>query len=255
MISHYLWQALPLSALVSASVTLAIRYYDRPRPAITLDGIPHIFSNGDYRMFVEENKMTDKILLGELLLSNHGDGIAYDVRVFGSYCDVAISADSLDGELSSIDHWTHRIPALKSGSAVKLMVGFAYNGKLDYDSYADWERQRATVIVAWTTTPGRGRHRQLRRRLRRIEVEYPHKPGLTRSRSFTSKEKEGVIPFYVRRVRSMERRSLRGAKHRRLYSNDLWRSRDWSYQKLTYWMDDRIKSVRLGLGRWWRDLP
>ncbi|WP_131833167.1 hypothetical protein [Mycobacteroides abscessus] len=188
---------------------------------ITLEGIPYITSEDHYRLFKVDNKWHEKILSGGLLLSNHGDGIAYDVRVFGSYCDVAISPEGRDDAPFSIDYWTHRIPVLKSGSAVKLDVGFTYEGELDQ---WHWERRRAAVIVAWTTAPGRGRHRQLRRKLRRIEVEYPHKPGstgLNRSNS-SYKDKEGVIPFYVRYLRAIERRSLRGSKFKRLNYNDLW---------------------------------
>ncbi|SPX82475.1 Uncharacterised protein [Mycobacteroides abscessus] len=227
MVSQYLWQAAPLSVLVSASVTLAIRYFDRPRPAITLDGIPNLFPDGSYRMFTQEkdNFTSKKALLGGLLLSNHGDGIAYDVRVFGSYCDVAISPDDPDCDVTSVDYWTHRIPALKSGASVKLMASFSHTGDLGRNSYAEWERKRARVIVIWTTAPGRSWHKQFRRRLGRIEVENPHKPGLN-GRQNSPDEKEGVIPFYVRRVSSIERRSLRGSKFKRLYYNDLWRSWD-----------------------------
>jgi hypothetical protein len=173
-----------------------------------LECMPRVLSDSCFRyeLFVRETKANnDSRLSLDLLLANYGDGDAYDVRVFGSDCDVAIDPGSLDRRGFPANLWGHRLPVLKSGAAVKLVLAvpswsYAYRNR--------FERKKITVIVVWTTSPGRGRHHQLRRRVESIEVIPPYEPGELKL-PFDHKYGSCRIPFFVRSVKALEKRAIR----------------------------------------------
>ena len=107
------WAVVPLSAFVSATVALAIRWLDTPRPRLVatgrLVGVP-----------VGTDEETIRLLGAPVTITNHGDGAAYDVSVAGSNCVVGVrqgKKHAFGGE-----SWADRLPVLEAGETVVLDV-------------------------------------------------------------------------------------------------------------------------------------
>src|SRR6478609_7560555 len=100
------WLAVvPTAAVVSAAVTLAIRWLDRPRAVLRLEAGAKA-----------SEKASSGLVAVNFSLMNFGDGDAYDVRVFGSGCNAGIPAD-VPGNL-----WTYRLTVLKAGDSVPIQI-------------------------------------------------------------------------------------------------------------------------------------
>lgn len=109
-----LWAILPISAIVSAVVTLSVRYFDKPRPNL------HLIARG-YGIPID-SPWTHEDLGGRFTLTNLGSGVALDVRVVGSGCVVATRVAGLNVAGHESVEWTDRVDALKPGESETFEV-------------------------------------------------------------------------------------------------------------------------------------
>ncbi|MGY1871995.1 hypothetical protein [Nocardia gipuzkoensis] len=176
-------QVIPVAAAVSAATTIAIRWFDRPRAVLRLES--RLMPGPSMKTSAGMNQ-------GDVTLINDGDGHAYDIRVFGSKCDVGVQTQELFPDQRR--HWTYRIPIAKSGEVIRLLVA-AEGPPLRGDE---------AVIVSWSPSPRRWFRRTQRFRLADIGAEELFPPGVAPIAS---------IPRYVRRTRSLEKRSPRAVRY------------------------------------------
>lgn len=176
-------QVIPVAAAVSAVTTVTIRWFDRPRAVLRLES---------RLMPGPLMKTSGGMSQGDVALINDGDGDAYDIRVFGSKCDVGARTQALFPDHRR--HWTYRIPIAKSGEVVHLLVA------------ADGPPLRGdeAIIISWSPSPRRWFRRTQRFRLADIGAEELFPPGIAPIAS---------IPWYVRRTRSLEKRSPRALRY------------------------------------------
>jgi hypothetical protein len=165
----------PVAAVVSAVVTLSIRWLDRPRAVLRLEAGARA-----------SGESSGGLVAVWCSLMNFGDGDVYDLRVFGSGCHAAVPA----GESAGDTLWTYRLTRLKAGESVPIQVTLKPYTGADDD-------QRA-VIVTYSLRPWRS----LRRTKRYVLVKTPV-PSWLPPIIFEPAE----IPWWVRRTRSLERRS------------------------------------------------
>lgn len=179
-------QVIPTAAAVSVVTTLTLRWFDRPRAVLRLETRLRMVEAG------KEYKTSHGMSQGDVALINDGDGTAYDVRVFGSNCDVAAKPVELfPGQQT---HWTYRIPKIAAGEAVRLLVaaeGPPPNGD-------------EVVIVTWSPSPRRWFRRTERFGIDDFGSEELFPPGIAPTTS---------IPRRVRRTRTLERRSPRARRY------------------------------------------
>lgn len=132
-------QFVPIAALVSATVTLLIRYADRPRPVILLE------TQLEEARAQYSGELSGEFVVGAVAITNSGDGDAYEFELFGHLCDVAIASGKLAPNLAP--RWTQQLPALKAGETVTAKVLFP-------TAVRDGDHE-AKVIIRWTPWPGR----------------------------------------------------------------------------------------------------
>src|SRR5258708_4983328 len=122
----------PVAAVVSAVVTLSIRWLDRPRAVLRLRGRADGSGWGCWGPVAVRGS-----------LMKFGDGDVCDLRVFGSGCHAAVPACESSGETL----WTYRLTRLKAGESVPIQVTLKPYTGADDD-------QRA-VIVTYSLRPWR----------------------------------------------------------------------------------------------------
>ncbi|WP_349269135.1 hypothetical protein [Mycolicibacterium parafortuitum] len=175
----------PTAAVVSAAVTVVIRWLDRPRAVLRMEGRLTAYPAG---VDVESSGAGDgPTVSGRLALVNVGDGDAFDVKVFGSKCDPAI--------LTEPGNWVYSIPVIKAGeSAIVTVAGNADQTKT----------QAAAVIVTWSPRPRRWIRSRLRVRFTDLGFAELLPPGAI---------PVAEIPSYVRRTRKLEALSPRAKRY------------------------------------------
>lgn len=122
---------IPIAAITSLLTTVVVRWVDKPKPKIVGE---NLFSSEsqDYQDAME--KTFPEETHSDFKITNVGNGDLYDVRFYGSLCDVAF--------FSPKEHqrgWTYDYikPVLKAGESVTLKVSF---NKIDVD--------KAEIIVS-----------------------------------------------------------------------------------------------------------
>lgn len=119
------WSVVPISALVSAVVALAIRWLDKPRPHLVATGRMVVVPSG-------AGEAMRQSLGAPVTLTNHGSGPAYDLEVAGSGCVVGIRQPKIHD--FGGESWDDRIPVLAAGETVVLDV-------------QGWEQSSQDVII------------------------------------------------------------------------------------------------------------
>lgn len=121
-------QVIPVAAVVSAAVTIGIRWLDRPRAALRLEG----------RVTGNSPKTSGGVIAFASLI-NTGNGDAYDVRLYGSNVDVAVPSrsDLDDGQTM----YSHRLPVVRAGETIRVHVGISESMDPDVE---------AALIVTWS---------------------------------------------------------------------------------------------------------
>lgn len=173
-----LWQVVPVAALVSTVVTLVLRWFDRPRPVIRLEG--RLVS--DARL---GSGFNGRYWPAPCTLMNIGDGDAYDVRLFGSNCDPGVETEG--------GHWAYSMPVIHSGSTVRIHLGLPET----------WGEADASVIVTWAPRPGRWFRRRSTFPIQNLPVEELLPPGALPIVQ---------IPHRARSTRALEARSIRAQR-------------------------------------------
>lgn len=178
------WQVVPTAALVSTVVTLLLRWFDRPRAVLRLEGR---FSQrvGDGLSSGAGDGPTET---GRTALMNVGDGDAYDVKVFGSKCDPAIWIERAN--------WGYSVPVVRAGEEVMIVVGANADAR---------KREGAALIVTWSPRPRRWMRKRLRVASDELGLAELLPPGTLPVRD---------IPARIRRTRSLEARSPRAQLYR-----------------------------------------
>jgi len=177
------WQVVPTAALVSAAVTLGIRWWDRPRPRLVFDALSTDRSflspvEGHTELWVE--------------VTNAGDGTAFDVSLIGHLCDVTTPLKRPDEIHGS--RWAQRVPQLEAGRSMRIFIALKRD---DMDS-AELIVQylHAPRKLTWLTVP----RRTVTVRLNALPFSWP----------FPSSAEAGTpMPRRWRRWRRLERRTLR----------------------------------------------
>lgn len=184
----------PTAALVSAIVTLAIRWFDRPRAVLRLEA-RLTQSVGDMSGVGDGPTTASKVAL-----LNVGDGDAFDVKIFGSKCDPAIEVEPRN--------WAYSVSVVKAGESAIIIVGTNKERR---------KMQDAAIIVTWSTRPKRGFRKSLRRSLDEVGRAALLPAGLL---------PVSEIPPHVWRTRSLERRSPRARQYiGTVESDDEWTAR------------------------------
>ena len=161
------WLAvIPTAAIVSAAVTLILRWFDRPRPVLRLEG-RMTQRIGDGLSSGAGDGPTETV---RVALMNVGDGDAYDVKVFGSKCDPAI--------LIEPGNWGYTSAVLKAGESLILAVGVNADSK---------KLQDAALIVTWSPRPRRSIRKLLRANFTDLGVAQLLPPGLLPVREIAPK--------------------------------------------------------------------
>ncbi|MBY6679924.1 hypothetical protein HQ312_02560 [Rhodococcus sp. BP-316] len=179
------WLAVvPVAALVSATVTIALRWFDKPRVRIVFE-----------HKLIESKYVQD---FGDLdrhgvvvVATNVGDGTAYDIRLYGSLCDAAVQAPR--NQPHDVRPWRHQLPTLGPGESMRVEI--VLQGETRHD---------AALVVTWTPSPGRTWRRHERVALGRIPVEVMYPPGVMI-------EPDKPIPARTRRLSTLERLTPRAA--------------------------------------------
>ncbi|MEC4847486.1 hypothetical protein R2359_26400 [Mycobacteroides chelonae] len=168
----------PTAAVVSAVVTLLIRWWDKPRPVLHLE------------MRLRENIGEASFDWGVAALINLGDGDAFDIRLFGSGCDVGVR-NTPDNE----GKWTYRIPVLKAGATQLIAIGTEKGKQMEKGD---------AIIVTWAPRSRRWFRRTMRIDVAELTGEHLLPPGVL----------EYVkIPWWVRRTSSLERKTPRAQEY------------------------------------------
>jgi hypothetical protein len=139
---------IPVAAVVSAIVTLAIRWLDKPRPVFV------------FEMQLTDAKFIDKdaeLTVATIAVTNVGDGPAYDVEIVGDRCDAAVDIGKLAPEHSG--RWATRLPKIASGETVLVRTGTLEQDKV-----------KAKLVVRWDPSPGRPLP-SIRRRMREVALD------------------------------------------------------------------------------------
>jgi hypothetical protein len=167
------WAVVPTAAVVSAVVTLLIRWLDQPRPVLRLEAGAKA-----------SEKASSGLVAVNFSLINFGDGDAFDVRVFGSGCNAGIPACA-PGNL-----WTYRMTVLKGGESVPVQISSK--------PYKVTDNDRRAVIVTYSPRPRRSFRRTHRFEFRDLPVPSWLPPMIF---------EPATIPWWVRRTRSLEKRT------------------------------------------------
>ncbi|MEJ9078198.1 hypothetical protein WKY82_07235 [Gordonia malaquae] len=168
---------IPIAAVVSAVVTLAIRWFDSPRAVLKVES--YIQTSGQQG---QGKGISGKFWNAPAALMNVGDGDAFDIRIFGSGCDPAVGTPS--------EQWSFQMPVLRAGESTVINLGAV-----------DATVLSASAIVTWSPRPGRWFRRKLIVRLKDIPFEQIFPPG--------SLPVEEVSAPRLRSTRSLEKRSAR----------------------------------------------
>lgn len=130
-------QVIPVAALISATVTLFIRFIDKPRPAITLES-QYTRSETWVRKWEEE----EGIYLLTVAIVNGGDGPAYGLEVHGDGCSAGYALPKYGENTSERYDW--KIPVLLPSKHVLVYLRVPREN----DS-------AAKLVIRWTRSPGR----------------------------------------------------------------------------------------------------
>lgn len=172
-------QILPVAAGVSAVVTIALRWLDRPRAVLRVEAR---MTSGPY-LTSSAGRVT-----AFASLINIGDGNAYDVRLYGSGCDVAVpSRDDLQPGTTQM--WAHRLAILGAGQTARLTVGVpeALSGS-------------EALVVTWSPSPKRWLRKTKRFEFNELPTESIFPPSIMDAVD---------IPKHVRRTKKLEELSPR----------------------------------------------
>ncbi|SIE20213.1 hypothetical protein [Mycobacteroides abscessus] len=168
---------IPTAAIVSALITLLLRWFDRPRAVLRLEA--RLTPNRGESSGVGDGPTQ----VARVALINAGDGDAFDVKVFGSKCDPAIELEP--------SNWGYAISVVKAGESVIVGVG----------ANVDPAKTRgAALIVTWSPHPGRWRRKRLRVEVAELGLAELLPPGLL---------PVCEIPARIRRTQALEARSPR----------------------------------------------
>ncbi|WP_251153304.1 hypothetical protein [Cellulosimicrobium sp. Marseille-Q4280] len=173
------WTIIPISAIVSALVTLTIRYLDKPRPHLVVVRRGLLLPTSETKMLDIYGKPTT--------IHNYGNGTAYGVRIVGSSCVVGVrmpKAHAFGG-----DSWNDYLPAIEPGETVVLDVH-----NLD-------ENSTPRIVITRDRFPSLPALRGLRRvqvfRLDRMLVENPLPPGGFEPRAIPAlRRRLGIVAPY-----------------------------------------------------------
>ncbi|CAM3129163.1 hypothetical protein DFJ75_1697 [Williamsia muralis] len=174
------YQIVPIAAGVSAAVTVAIRWFDRPRAVLRLEGrLSPTF---------DEHLSSAGRVTAHASLINIGDGDAFDVRLYGSGCDAVVPsrADILEG---APPLWSHRLAVVRAGDTVRLTVGVP----------KPLEGGEA-LIVTWSPSPKRWLRKTVRFEFDQLPSEGLFPPSVMPTVD---------IPKHVRRTKKLEELSPR----------------------------------------------
>jgi hypothetical protein len=127
----------PVAALVSAVVTLTIRFLDRPRPSISVEA-QMVRSDATLRTWEKDQGER----LGIVAIYNSGNGAAYEVEVHGDNCAAGFRRDPLAANTS--ERWVWRIPVLMPSDHTLVHVKAPASNDVT-----------AALVIRWTRSPGR----------------------------------------------------------------------------------------------------
>jgi len=170
-----MWEVVPIAAIVSAVVTLVIRWFDRPRAILRLEAVlqPDVDTgmgpNGEFWP-------------APAILLNVGDGDAFDVRVFGSECDPGIKTAG--------GHWGYRTQVIRGGDTVEVNLGLPH----------DWRDRDAAIVITWAPRPRRWWRKRITVKISDVGIGVVLPPGTLPLRK---------IDRSVRTTRALELNSAR----------------------------------------------
>ncbi|WP_273734737.1 hypothetical protein [Mycolicibacterium septicum] len=170
-------QVIPTAALVSAFVTLTLRWLDRPRAVLRLEG--RLSPAAATTSGIGEGPTHT----ARVAVVNVGDGDAFDVKIFGSNCDPAIAIEP--------SNWGYGASVVRAGESVIALVGVNTDPA---------KAEGAALIVTWSPRPRRGIRKRLRVGVDELGLAELLPPGLLPVRE---------IPGRVQRTRALEARSPR----------------------------------------------
>lgn len=126
---------IPVATIISITVTLLIRYADRPRAVFVAE--MQLNPESDATRFYRERGLAKFTVA----LVNAGDGPAYQLEVFGDHCDAAILAPTIPGHST---RWAWRRPVVQPGEelAVECLAARSDSAK-------------AMLVIRWRSLPGR----------------------------------------------------------------------------------------------------
>lgn len=123
----------PTAAVISALVTIVIRWFDRPRAVLRTEvRLTQVPVGSDQRTFSAEGAT----LSARVALMNVGDGDAYDVKAFGSKCDPAIQVES--------HNWVYSLPVIRAGDTELVVVAASDDPS---------KIEGAAVMITWSPRP------------------------------------------------------------------------------------------------------
>lgn len=177
------YEVIPTAAVVSTIVTVLLRFFDRPRAVLRLEGrVTRRIGDGI------TSGMGGLMTTGRVAVLNVGDGDAFDVKVFGSKCDPAINAEEAN--------WVYTAPVLRAGDELMVVVGSPIEPA---------DREGAAIIVTWCPRPRRWFRKRLRVAADELGLAELLPPG-----GLPVSE----IPARTRRTRSLEALSPRAQLYR-----------------------------------------
>lgn len=147
---------------MSATTTLVLRWFDRPRAQLVIE-------NRLTKQSVIDNYDPEAIRVAFLRLTNAGDDNAYEVELYGHLIDVCVPIESDSSWHSNVfaDHVTQIAP----GESVEVRC-MASRDDADI----------AEIFIRWTNHPGRstilGLRPTLQRRVAAIPFGSPFPPGM-----------------------------------------------------------------------------
>lgn len=151
-----IWATILTSGAAGAVATVLVnRFIVGPRPDLRLSPSPLLVE--DAERLTRENRADNTAITWQplkwVLLTNHGDGTAHDIKLTGERCRPRVwVGDSAElpqlGQPVEASHavWSNTVAAIPAGESVTVHVVM----------HNDASEEKPTVTATWPRLPGRG---------------------------------------------------------------------------------------------------